>query len=54
MKRYAIWFLILSLVLIFTACTSGAPTKGDVIVYVAGRCLGSRRTRARLWPAASG
>ncbi len=40
MKRYAIWFLILSLVLIFTACTSGAPTKGDVIVYVAGPLSG--------------
>ena len=40
MKRYAIWFLILSLVVISTACTSGAPTKGEVIVYVAGPLSG--------------
>ncbi len=40
MKRYAISILVLSLVLVLTACTSGAPTKGEVIVYVAGPLSG--------------
>jgi hypothetical protein len=40
MKRYAFWILVLTLVLALTACSSGAPTKGDVIVYVAGPLSG--------------
>ena len=40
MKRYTLWFLILSLVLLLSACSSGAPTKGEVTVYVAGPLSG--------------
>ncbi len=40
MKRYAIWIFVLTLVTVLTACTSGAPTKGEVIVYVAGPLSG--------------
>ena len=40
MKRYALWILVLALVLTLAACSSGAPTKGDVIVYVAGPLSG--------------
>jgi len=42
MKRYAVWILILTLVVMVSACSSGAPTKGDVIVYVAGPLSGSQ------------
>ena len=40
MKRYTIWVLMLIAVWALSACTSGAPTKGDVIVYVAGPLSG--------------
>ncbi len=40
MKRYTIWVLMLIAVWVLSACTSGAPTKGDVIVYVAGPLSG--------------
>lgn len=40
MKRYAIPILVLLLALLLTACTSSAPTKGEVIVYVAGPLSG--------------
>jgi branched-chain amino acid transport system substrate-binding protein len=40
MKRYLAWILLPVLALIFSACSSGAPTKGDVIVYVAGPLSG--------------
>lgn len=40
MNRYAISILVLLLVLPLAACTSSAPTKGEVIVYVAGPLSG--------------
>jgi branched-chain amino acid transport system substrate-binding protein len=40
MKRAAVGILLLFCGLIFSACSSGAPTKGDVIVYVAGPLSG--------------
>ena len=41
MKKFPIW-LVLTLVafLVLAGCTSGAPTKGEVIVYVAGPLSG--------------
>ena len=40
MKRYLASILLLALAFISSACSSGAPTKGDVIVYVAGPLSG--------------
>jgi branched-chain amino acid transport system substrate-binding protein len=40
MKRTIIWILALILIMALAACSSGAPTKGDVIVYVAGPLSG--------------
>lgn len=40
MKRYLVWMLWMVLALTFSACSSGAPTKGEVIVYVAGPLSG--------------
>ena len=40
MKRRVFWMLLVVSVLILTACASGAPTKGDLIVYVAGPLSG--------------
>ena len=40
MKRNTIWVLMLVAVWVLSACTSGAPSKGDVIVYVAGPLSG--------------
>lgn len=40
MKHRSIWILLLLLTIVFAACTSGAPTKGEVIVYVAGPLSG--------------
>lgn len=41
MKKTPIWIILtLIAVLILTGCTSGAPTKGEVIVYVAGPLSG--------------
>jgi branched-chain amino acid transport system substrate-binding protein len=40
MKRTIIWILALILITALAACSSGAPTKGDVIVYVAGPLSG--------------
>jgi branched-chain amino acid transport system substrate-binding protein len=40
MKRTAVLVLALVLISILAACSSGAPTKGDVIVYVAGPLSG--------------
>ena len=40
MKRAAVGILLLFCGLIISACSSGAPTKGDVIVYVAGPLSG--------------
>ena len=42
MKHRAVVVSVLALVLLLTACSSGAPTKGDVIVYVAGPLSGSQ------------
>ena len=40
MKRTVVWTLALILITALAACSSGAPTKGDVIVYVAGPLSG--------------
>jgi branched-chain amino acid transport system substrate-binding protein len=40
MKRTVVWTLALIIVTVLAACSSGAPTKGDVIVYVAGPLSG--------------
>jgi branched-chain amino acid transport system substrate-binding protein len=40
MKRTVVWILALILITALAACSSGAPTKGDVIVYVAGPLSG--------------
>jgi branched-chain amino acid transport system substrate-binding protein len=40
MKRNAVLALTLVLMIVLAACSSGAPTKGDVIVYVAGPLSG--------------
>jgi branched-chain amino acid transport system substrate-binding protein len=40
MKRTVVWTLALILITSLAACSSGAPTKGDVIVYVAGPLSG--------------
>ncbi len=40
MKRTIVWALALFLITALGACSSGAPTKGDVIVYVAGPLSG--------------
>jgi branched-chain amino acid transport system substrate-binding protein len=40
MKRTVVLAFALSLLAVLAACTSGAPTKGDVIVYVAGPLSG--------------
>ena len=40
MKRRVFGMLLVVSVLILTACASGAPTKGDLIVYVAGPLSG--------------
>jgi branched-chain amino acid transport system substrate-binding protein len=40
MKRFIVWALALILITALGACASGAPTKGDVIVYVAGPLSG--------------
>jgi len=40
MKRIVVLVLALILITVLAACSSGAPTKGDVIVYVAGPLSG--------------
>lgn len=41
MKRFPGWFILIFIaILALSACTSGAPTKGEVIVYVAGPLSG--------------
>jgi branched-chain amino acid transport system substrate-binding protein len=40
MKRYLIWMLLLGLALSLAGCSSGAPTKGEVTVYVVGPLSG--------------
>lgn len=40
MKHRSIWALLLLLTIVLAACNSGAPTKGEVIVYVAGPLSG--------------
>ena len=40
MKRTVVLALALILITVLAACSSGAPTKGDVIVYVAGPLSG--------------
>ena len=40
MKHRVFWMLLAVSVLILTACASGAPTKGDLTVYVAGPLSG--------------
>jgi branched-chain amino acid transport system substrate-binding protein len=40
MKHRVFWMLLVVSVLILTACASGAPTKGDLTVYVAGPLSG--------------
>ena len=40
MKRTVVWILALIIITALSACSSGAPTKGDVIVYVAGPLSG--------------
>jgi branched-chain amino acid transport system substrate-binding protein len=40
MKRIALWAVLLVIVLVLSACGTGGPTKGDVIVYVAGPLSG--------------
>src|SRR5512137_116775 len=40
MKHRALVVSVLALVLLLTACSSGAPTKGDLTVYVAGPLSG--------------
>jgi branched-chain amino acid transport system substrate-binding protein len=40
MKHRVFWMLLVVSVLILTACASGAPTRGDLTVYVAGPLSG--------------
>jgi branched-chain amino acid transport system substrate-binding protein len=40
MKRHLIWILLPALVLFLAGCPSGAPSKGDVTVYVVGPLSG--------------
>src|SRR5512136_595018 len=40
MKHRVFWMLLVVSVLVLTACASGAPTKGEVTVYVAGPLSG--------------
>jgi branched-chain amino acid transport system substrate-binding protein len=40
MKRHLLWISLLVLVVSLAGCSSGAPTKGDVTVYVVGPLSG--------------